>query len=50
MLKIKTFSALTETKLDDKVNQFIQNERIDVREIKFSATLITLNAAVIYTD
>jgi hypothetical protein len=50
MLKIKTFSAISETKLDYKVNQFIQNGRIDVREIKFSATIFSLYAAVIYTD
>lgn len=47
-MKVKTFSALTDTGLDKKVNDFLDNAYIEVQQIKFSATIFSYNAMVIY--
>lgn len=49
-MKVKTFSAMTEKGLDKKVNAFLDNIYKEVRDIKFSSTLFSYTAMVIYTE
>lgn len=47
-MKIETFSAFTEKGLSAKVNEFLENNTVEVIDIKFSTSISYLGAMVIY--
>lgn len=47
-MKVRTFNCWSDKNLDDRVNQFLSNENIEVLEIQFSTTIFTFNAMIIY--
>lgn len=50
-MKVKVFSALTANGLENRINDFIyNNERIEVKEIKFSTTMLRCKALILYVD
>lgn len=49
-MKVRTFTAMTEKSLDNNVNHFINNASIEVLEIKFSATIFSVAAMVVYKE
>jgi len=49
-MKIKTFASFSENKLDKKVNAFIQNNKVEVKDIKFSVGFGFVAVCIIYTE
>lgn len=49
-MKVRTFTAMTEKSLDNNVNHFINIASIEVLEIKFSATIFSVAAMVVYKE
>ena len=49
-MKIKTFASFSENRLDKKVNAFIQNNKVEVKDIKFSAAFGFVAVCIIYTE
>ncbi|WP_169513912.1 hypothetical protein [Halalkalibacillus halophilus] len=49
-MKVKTFSAISEVGLEKKINKFLSTTYIEVTDIKFTSTLFSLAAMVIYKE
>ena len=52
-MRTKTFTAMTEGGLDNKINKFlgfIEQRGIEVIEIKFSGSLFYIGAMIIYNE
>ncbi len=49
-MKVKSFYAISSKSLDVKINSFLQNDRIEVVDIKFSASFGTIYALVVYRE
>ncbi|MGM8215395.1 sporulation protein Cse60 [Bacillaceae bacterium W0354] len=47
-MKVKTFSAATEKTLDKRINQFLNDPSLELIDIKFSYSIFTFSAMVIY--
>lgn len=47
-LKVETFAGFTEKGLSKKVNSFLDDNPVEVVDIKFSSTIFFMSAMVIY--
>lgn len=47
-LKVQIFTGFTETGLSRKINKFIDNNSVEVVDIKFSTSFFYMGAIVIY--
>ncbi|CDQ41589.1 MULTISPECIES: hypothetical protein [Virgibacillus] len=47
-MKIETFTGFTEQGLSKKVNRFLEDNPIEVVDIKFSSSIFYMGAMVIY--
>lgn len=47
-MKIETFSGFTEKGLSKKVNEFLDNNDVEVVDIKYSSSVFYMGAMVIY--
>lgn len=49
-MKVEIFSGFTEHSLSKKINEFLNNNPMEVVDIKYSATLFYMGAMVIFKD
>ncbi|MCR8847887.1 hypothetical protein NQ095_05670 [Rossellomorea sp. SC111] len=49
-MKISMFRSMTETGLNRKVNQFLEDSNVEVINIKFSMTIFDCGALVMYKE
>ena len=49
-MKIKTFYAMDNKKLDKKVNDFLNSSRIEVIDFKFSHNIFYFSVMVIFNE
>lgn len=47
-MRVKTFYGWSETGLDRKVNEFLENSSAEIVDIKFSTPIFFFSAMVIY--
>ena len=47
-MRVRTLTALTETGLDRKINNFLESNSLDVIDIKYSSSLFYMGVLVIY--
>jgi hypothetical protein len=49
-LKIKTFYAMDNRKLDEKVNSFLDNSNIQVVDVKFNHVIFYFSVLILYKE
>lgn len=49
-MKIKVFTSFIERGLETKVNDFLQDERIEVEEIQYSSSTFYVSVCIIYLE
>jgi len=49
-MRVKTFYGLSEKKMDQRINDFISDNYIEVVDIKFSTAMYFFSAMVIYKE
>jgi hypothetical protein len=47
-MKIKVFTSMMEGNLERKVNSFIQDVTIEVKDIKYSASIFYMSVCIVY--
>lgn len=49
-MKVKTFTAWSDNRLDMKINAFLDNNSIEVIEVKFVSPIFYYTAMVLYKE
>lgn len=47
-MRVKTFTAWTETGLDKKVNEFLQDSSIEIIEVKYASPFFVYSVMILY--
>ncbi|MGD6846665.1 hypothetical protein [Rossellomorea aquimaris] len=47
-MKITTFRSMTESGLNKKVNNFLENQTIEIIDVKFSITIFDYGVMILY--
>jgi len=47
-MKVKLFTAITEIKLENKINSFLSDQTIEIVDIQYSSTLFSCSVLLTY--
>ncbi|MDV2582346.1 hypothetical protein [Alkalibacillus haloalkaliphilus] len=47
-MRVKSFYGMSNDKLDQRINEFLDSQHIEVIDVKFSSTMFYFSAMVIY--
>lgn len=49
-MKVKIFTSISEKSLENKVNDFIQNNNIEVKDIQYSSSVFYVSVCIVYME